>query len=519
MQRGVWLTGQLRTMRERMSAVDTAWLRMDSDKNLMMIVGIYQFDGKLNFARLSNLLKERLVSHLRFRSRVVRDATGCYWQEVGNFDLNDHLVRTKLPRGATEEDLKNLVGELASQPLDKSKPLWQMQLIDNYSGGEALIVRIHHCIADGIALIGVLLALTTNQSDSESSSEPSRHRGDANGSWDARLRPLTSAAVKVIAKTGDVATGVLRGYGAMLDTKGAFVDAAAGYASIAARVAKDAAAIALMPSDSATSLKGKPSGAKVVAWNEPIAVEDVKAIGKALACSVNDVLLASVAGAIRSYLIARGEQVDGRELRAMVPVNLRDPSKWKDLGNKFGLVPLLLPIGVENPIGRVFEVQRRMAALKTGYTAVISMTLLGAAGFAPRIVQTQALDFLARKASAVMTNVPGPQQALFLAGARVKRLMFWVPQSGDIGVGVSILSYNGGVQFGLITDQTLCADPQQIIDRFEPEFEKLVLALCMLPWGRAVDAAGAREWLFAANPGRRSRSIEKQRANTVERPT
>jgi diacylglycerol O-acyltransferase / wax synthase len=491
-------------MRERMSAVDTAWLRMDSDKNLMMIVGVYEFDRKLDFARLSDLLKERLVTHLRFRSQVVRDATGSYWQEVADFDLNDHLVRRKLPGRGTEEDLKKLVGELASQPLDESKPLWQMQLIDNYAGGQALVVRIHHCIADGIALIGVLMALTTDQSDREAGSAASRHRGRANGGWDARLRPLTSVAVKAIGATGDVATKVLRGYGVMLNTRGAFLDAAAGYASIAVRVAKDAAAIALMPNDNETSLKGKPSGAKVVAWNEPIAVDDVKAIGKALGCSVNDVLLACVAGAIRSYLTTRGEDVDGCELRAMVPVNLRDPREWRELGNKFGLVPLLLPIGVENPIARVFEVQRRMAALKSGYTAVISMTLLGAAGYAPRVVQTQALDFLARKASAVMTNVPGPAQPLFLAGARVTRLMFWVPQSGDIGMGVSILSYDGGVQFGLIADRALCAEPQRIIDRFEPEFEKLVLALCMLPWGQAVDAAGAHDWLFGVAARRRA---------------
>ncbi len=498
-------------MRERMSAVDTAWLRMDSAKNLMMIVGVYEFDGNVDFARLRDLLGTRLVSHRRFRSRVVRDATGCYWQEVVEFDLKDHLTRSKLPGRGTVADLKKLVGQLASRPLDESKPLWQMQLVDNYAGGQALVVRIHHCIADGIALIGVLLALTTEQGDDAPDSSTRRHRARENGAWDARLRPLTSAAVKAIGTTGDVASRVLRGYGAMLNTPGAFVDAAVGYVGVAARVAKDAAAIALMANDNSTSLKGKPSGVKVVAWNEPIAVDDVKAVGKALGCSVNDVLLACVAGAIRSYLIGRGEQADGCELRAMVPVNLRDPRHWKDLGNKFGLVPLLLPIGVENPIARVFEVRRRMEALKTGYTAVVSMAMLGAAGFAPHVVQTLALDFLARKASAVMTNVPGPQQPIYLAGARVTRLMVWVPQSGDIGVGVSILSYDGGVQFGLIADQALCADPQQIIDRFEPEFEKLVLALCMLPWGQAVDADGAHGWLFA-QPVRARRDRSKSSA-------
>ncbi len=489
-------------LRERMSAVDTAWLRMDSAKNLMMIVGVYEFDGKLDVARLRKVLESRLLTHRRFRSRAVRDVMGCHWEECDGFDLDDHLVRRKLPGRGSAADLKKLVGELASTPLDATKPLWQMQLVDNYGSGQALIVRIHHCIADGIALIGVLLSLTTDQVD-DSSRVASRSNG-ANGNWTARLRPLTAATVKAIDTTGDVASKVLRGYGAMLDTRGALTDTALKYASVATRVARDAAAIALMANDNSTSLKGTPSGAKVVAWNDPLALDDVKAVGKAFGCSVNDVLLACVAGAIRSYLTSRGERVDGCELRAMVPVNLRDPRQWKELGNKFGLVPLLLPIGVENPIARVFEVRRRMEALKIGYTAVLSMGLLGAVGFAPRMLQAQALDFLTRKASAVMTNVPGPPEALYLAGAQVKRLMFWVPQSGDIGVGVSILSYDGGVQFGLITDREVCRNPQQIIDRFEPEFEKLVLALCMLPWGQAVDADDAQGWLFSAWPVQRA---------------
>lgn len=488
--------------RERMSAVDTAWWRMDSARNLMMIVGVYEFDGKVDFGRLRDLLSTRLVTHRRFRSRVVQDVTGCHWEECDDFDLDDHLVRVKLPKRGTVGDLKKLVGELASTPLDAAKPLWQMQLVDNYVGGQALVVRIHHCIADGIALIGVLLALTSEQADDapDSSSRGKRTNGD----WASRLRQLTAAAVKAIDTSGDVATSVLRGYGTMLDTKGALADAALRYAGVATRVVKDAAAIALMPSDSSTSLKGTPLGAKVVAWNEPLALHDVKAVGKALGCSVNDVVLACMTGALRSYLIGRGERVEGCELRAMVPVNLRDPRQWRDLGNKFGLVPLLLPVGVDNPIARVFEVRRRMEKLKTGYTAVLSMGLLGAVGFAPHMLQKQALGFLTRKASAVMTNVPGPQHALYLAGARVTRLMFWVPQSGDIGIGVSILSYDGGVQFGLITDRALCAHPQQVIDCFKPEFEKLALALCMLPWGQSVDAEEAQAWLFSAAPKRRA---------------
>lgn len=483
-------------VRERMSAVDTAWLRMDSERNLMMIVGVYEFDDVLDEARLRELLQTRLLTHRRFRSRVVRDLAGYCWEECDDFDLDDHLVRRALPRGRKDSDLKDLVGKLASTPLDASKPLWHMQLVDRRDGSQALVVRIHHCIADGIALIGVLLKLTTGQ-DRESAIAPS-------------LRPLTAAATKALDAAGDAARRILRGYGAMLDTRAALAGTAMHYATIATRIARDAAAIALMPSDDATSLKGTPSGAKVVAWNEPLALDDIKAVCRALGCSVNDVLLACVAGAVRAHLLDRGERADGCELRAMVPVNLRDPRDWQHLGNKFGLVPLLLPVGMDNPIARVHEVRRRMQALKTGYTAVLSMGLLGAAGIAPQMLQTQALGFLTRKASAVMTNVPGPSNALTLAGARVKRLMFWVPQSGDIGVGVSILSYNGGVQFGLITDRAVCAEPQKIIDRFEPEFEKLVLALCLLPWGEAVDAERAERWLVSAIDGKEARECHSQ---------
>jgi hypothetical protein len=148
---------------------------------------------------------------------------------------------------------------------------------------------------------------------------------------------------------------------------------------------------------------------------------------------------------------------------------------------------VLLPVGIEHPVERVLTVRERMNELKSGYTAVLAMALLGLAGLAPRAVQKQVIDLLARKATAVMTNVPGPQQQLYLAGAPVRQMMFWVPQSGDIGVGVSILSYDGTVQFGLITDKKICKDPQAVIARFRPEFENLVHAVLLMPWDEEAD--------------------------------
>lgn len=169
----------------------------------------------------------------------------------------------------------------------------------------------------------------------------------------------------------------------------------------------------------------------------------------------------------------------------MVPVNLRPLEQAYKLGNRFGLVPLVLPVGIENPIERVYAVRARMASLKGSYQPLLAFAVLSVAGLLVKSAQDALLNLFARKATAVMTNVPGPAARLRLCGSTLEQTMFWVPQAGHIGVGVSILSYGGGVQFGLITDRALCPHPQQIIDRFVPEFEKLLLVALMLPWGQS----------------------------------
>jgi len=169
----------------------------------------------------------------------------------------------------------------------------------------------------------------------------------------------------------------------------------------------------------------------------------------------------------------------------MVPVNLRPMEEAWQLGNRFGLAPLTLPIGIDNPVERVYAVRRRMGELKDSYQPLLAFAVLAVAGLLIKPAQDMLLGLFAKKATAVMTNVPGPAKPLKLCGATLRQTMFWVPASGDVGVGVSILSYGGGVQFGLITDKKLCPHPQAIIDRFEPEFEKLLLVTMMLPWAEA----------------------------------
>ena len=466
---------------ERMSRVDTAWLRMDNDVNLMMIVGVWLLAPALDYEKLCERVANKLLRYDRFKQKVVQDAIGAQWVDDETFDIHHHVVREKLVRRRGESDraaLQALCGKLATESLDPARPLWQFHLIDGYEGGSALIVRIHHCIGDGIALISVALSITDGGNDPPARRKRARSEpGDGDWLADSVIQPLTDIAVKALGMTGQ---GVARSVEALSQPQqllGSVEMARVGY-----QVLGDVAALALMPDDSATRLKGLPAGDKRVAWNEPLPLDAVKTISKGLNCSINDVLLSCVAGAIGQYLRERGDDPTGQEIRAMVPVNLRPLDQAWQLGNKFGLAPLVLPIGIANPIERVYAVRRRMSELKGSYQPLLAFAVLAIAGLMIKPVQDAILNLFAKKATAVMTNVPGPQQPLTFCGSTIRQTMFWVPASGHIGVGVSILSYAGGVQFGLITDAKLCPDPQAIIDRFQPEFDKLLLVTLMLPW-------------------------------------
>jgi WS/DGAT/MGAT family acyltransferase len=237
-----------------------------------------------------------------------------------------------------------------------------------------------------------------------------------------------------------------------------------------------------LPNDPKTLFKKKLGVRKRVAWAEPIPLDEVAAVSKALGCTVNDVLISAVTGALRSYMLEEGEILTaGAEIRATVPVNLRPLEHARELGNHFGLVFLTLPTSVANPLERLYCVNERMNELKASKQAAMAFGLLAALGMSPSAVQKPALDLLSEKASMVLTNVPGPVEPLYLAGGKVRDMMFWVPQSGNLGVGVSILSYNRQVFFGLIVDRRLIADPGRIIQKFRPELAKLTCLAMMLP--------------------------------------
>jgi WS/DGAT/MGAT family acyltransferase len=476
---------------------------MDRPHNLMMICGVLMFRERLNYARVRKVVADRFLVFRRFRQCAVERAGISFWEDDPSFDLDRHVVHTALPGRAGKMELETLVSRLVCTPLDPARPMWQFQLVENYAGGSAIIVRIHHCYADGIALVRVMLSMTDAGPDGPPAMpfEPPKRAARTSGeeALGELLQPL-NGLMKTAKAIG--MTLLERGAEVWHDPTKA-VDLADKGTALGGEIAK----LALMGRDSPTRFKGTPGPTKRVAWTEPLPLSEVKAIGKALGASVNDVLLASVAGALRNYLLQKGDETRDVVIRALVPVNLRPIEKAYKLGNQFGLVFLELPIGIENPVERLYAIRANMNALKESYQPVVALGLLAAMGAGPRMLQEALLQALARNATAVMTNVPGPQQRLYFAGGELGSLMFWVPQSGDIGMGVSVLSYNDRVQFGLITDRGLCPDPKQVIAGFEPEFEKLVLATLMAPWPRDGDL----------DPDLAARVVDSARAPALQR--
>ena len=467
--------------RERMSGVDQAWLRMDAPENRMVIVGVWTFDGPIDRVALERRIRERLLCHARFRQRVLAEPSGHFWADDETFSLAHHLRMHRWRGPITASRLRALTARLAVEPLDPARPLWRIDLIANEDGARALIARIHHCIADGIALVGVTMSLADDwraQGPPAMQTPDSQlHRTDEAHGFGALIDPLTDGARRALRLAGRaLGMSLTASLSAASDESARRVLLETG-----ARVVGDALKIALMSDDSPTPLKGRPAGRKAVAWDDPIPLGEIKAVCRVLGVSVNEVLLSCVAGAIHRYLEGLGHDTAGEEIRAMVPVNLRPPDRELALGNHFGLVPLVLPVGVANPIERLFEVRRRMDELKGGYQGMLAFALLAAICHVPEPVQRAVLEYLAHKGTAVMTNVPGPTEALRLLGRRVDRVMFWVPQGGTIGIGVSIFSYAGGVQFGVMSDTAICPSPQSIVDGFGPEFERLLLTLSLLP--------------------------------------
>jgi len=461
-------------MSELMTNVDTFWLHMDQPTNLMIITAVQEFDEVLDFNDVKETLEKRLLVFDRFTKRVVKPISGVgipTWEEDPTFDIRSHLHRMALPSPGDKSALQEMISDLTSVPMDRTKPLWQMYLIENYNDGCVLFSKIHHSIADGIALIHVLLSLTDTKPDlSEQEHLPVKtDSGDLQK--EGPMKKNIKEAVKVAQQLGKVlkkeCIESISNPFHLMELARISTGLAFDFAGVLTR-------LMIMPPDPKTSLKGPLSIRKHVAWSQPIDLDDVKLVGKSVRATVNDVLISTVSGALRRYLQKQNDKVNELDLRVAIPVNIRRPGRECELGNKFSLIFLSLPVHVEDPVIRMREVKRRMDNIKSSPDAIVGFQALNALGVSPSNLAKRAAHFLANKSTAVLTNVPGPKKPLFFAGKEIKNMMFWVPRIGQVGHGISIISYNNTVTIGVATDAALVNKPEDVLHAFQEEFDHVV---------------------------------------------
>ena len=453
-----------------MSSVDRAWLLMDRPSHPMMIVGLMVLDGRIEHARLRGLIEQRFLAYERFRCVPVANPMGASWAEAPQFDLDDHVLRSALPMPAGQRELETLVGELASTPFSVGRPPWTFHLVENYQGGSAIIVRIHHSYADGVALTQVLLSLADGH---------------------AARRDHAAMHAQAVSAGSDLTGGWLPGLlvdtlrgGAQLTEKALHYALHPSEASTVARqalgMAGELAHLGLLADDPPTLLKRAMSGTRRAAWTDALSLEEVRTMSHVLGCTINDVLMSTLAGALGRHLESRGHPASGLGIRAAVPVNLRpagDPQP--SLGNRFGLVFVDLPIGIRHPLERLYAVRASIQKLKDSPQALITLGLLSVIGSLPATAAEPMIALFSAKASLVASNLPGPRTEIQIAGAAVSQVMFWVPQAGDIGIGISMLSYNNRVHFGVIADRYLIPEPAGLVDQITAEFERLVMLVLL----------------------------------------
>lgn len=461
---------------EIMSPVDVAWLSMEEPTNLMMVNSVMMFERPLDIGRVRQVLEYRWLRYERFRQRIVRPPLPFmrpYWETDRHFTLDLHLQRIALPAPGDRRALQELVSDLMSAPLDFSRPPWKFYVIENYGQGCAIMGRLHHCLADGMALVAVLLSMTDFYPDAPLvPAEPANELPES-----GLLGGLARDAGQTVGLMRRAADRALQGaVGALQEPERLrhIGEQGAGLGLAATRLLARSA-------DPPTRLKGKLGVMKRAAWSGAIPLEDVKLMKNYLGGTVNDVLVTAVAGGLRRYLVGKGDDVDALEIRAAVPVNLRGDGDNGKLGNKFGLVFLGLPISIEEPLMRLTEVRRRMEDLKQSAEAPVTLGILGMMGVGTDAFREFVVNTLEPKATVVLTNVPGPPIPLYLAGEKISEIMFWVPQAGRLSVGISILSYAGNVYLGIATDAGLAPDPEVILAGIHEELERMkVIARAVL---------------------------------------
>ena len=530
--------GQNKEMEERrrLGVQDALWLEMDRPNNLMVVDSVIWTAEPLDFGRVRAVVEERLIGRYPvFRSRAVRDDDGSWWWEPDpEFSFDNHVALVSLNRPSDPRALQDLVAAHRTEMLDRNRPLWQAIWVKRYRGGSAMILRSHHAIADGMRMVqlsmslfdssptgGAILAPAVAQHAAHPlpPGQPLPRRVQASAAGVARsaggalsrLGGLVGAATDVphlLARAGRLGRLALRN---PLGATGSLLTAAQTTGAEVAKTVRSALpgggrlidVFSSAPGDvdtvrkmllgtrnDATIWTGTAGGEKSVTWSEPMSLAAIKAVAAANHCTVNDVLVATVAGALHDYLQAHDARCSS--VTFMVPVNLKplDLTLPDTLGNEFALVQLELPTDEPDAHRVLAAAKRRMDRIKQGHEAAVAFRMQETiAGFSHDLYEAS-VDLFTNRTIGTLTNVPGPPMPVYLAGALVDGMVGWAPISGDQPMSFTIYSYDGEVTVGIACDTALVPDHEMIIDGFADAFGRLVEStpsadLMQITWGSA----------------------------------
>ena len=451
---------------EPLSPLDASFLHIEGQNTPMHIGGVSIFEGPPpSFDRLRAMVAGKLTLVPRYRQKVrfvPLALGGPVWVDDPYFELGYHLRHSAIPSPGGEDQLRRMAGRVFSQRLDRDKPLWELWMVEGLSESRwALLSKVHHCMVDGVAATDLMSVLFDDrtQPDAGGTWAPAPEPGSAELALGAlrrraldpreQLRALRDAAVaprESLRAAGELARGVL------------------------------SAGRALRPAPR-SSLTGSNGPHRVWSWSR-VRLGDVKVVRAELGGTVNDVVLAIVSKGFRDLLESRGEPVEGRGVRTMVPVSVRRPGERGAYNNRVSAVVARLPIGLADPIERLDAVRRQMEGLKESKQAVAGDVLTSLSGFAPPLLLALGSRLMIRaprlSLDTVTTNVPGPQQPVQTLGRRLLESFPYIPLVGQIRIVVGIFSYDGGLYFGVTGDAEGAADVEVLASGVERGIAELV---------------------------------------------
>ncbi|MGH2682186.1 MAG: WS/DGAT/MGAT family O-acyltransferase [Actinomycetota bacterium] len=460
-------------MAERLSGMDASFLYLETPGVHMHVGGLAVLDpsvrpdGRLRFEVLEQLVAQRIHLVPRFRQRVQFPALPVgkpAWVDDERFDLSFHLRRATLGPPGGRRELAELVGRVMSRPLDRSRPLWELHFIEGLEGGHvAVLAKSHHALIDGISGMDLASVLFDFTPEPQELTPPPWHPAREPATGELLVR---SAADQVARPLQAIGLGVKR----------------------LRRAPEEALEITrrtLTGLSSLVSAGPTPPGP----FNLPVGpnrrfamaeveVDDARAVKNALGGTVNDVVLATVAGALHRFLRGRGEKTSGATLRALVPVSIRDRSQRMALGNQVSMFFVDLPVGRMSAAGRLRRVAEATRELKYRHQAVAASALIGLGTWAPPTLHALSARLVARQrvANLVVSNVPGPQVPLYLAGARQVATYPVMPLGPTMGLSIAVTSLSGVMGFGLTSDREAVPDLEDLAGNLLESFEELAKA-------------------------------------------